>query len=107
MDEELEFIRTITGTKTRIYNADSASGVSKLKAGMPLNRQISAWNRVEITAKHKDRKKLGVGSGKSTSLPGEEGAGSIQGEQGDTMQQGQCWVSKVHELQGTSGGRQG
>ena len=32
--------------------------------------------------------------------------GSIQEEQGDTMQQGQCWVSKVHEPQGTSGGRQ-
>lgn len=96
----------MTGSKRHIYNQDSVSGVSKLKAMMPLNRQIEAWHRVEITEKQR-QKKVGVGSGKSTSLPGEEeGAGSIQGEQGDTMQQGQCWVSKVHELQGTSGGRQ-
>lgn len=78
---------------------------------MPLNRQIAAWHRVEITEKHKETK-VGVGScGKGTSLTGEEeeeeeGVGSIQEEQGDTMQQGQYWVSKVHELQGTSGGRQ-
>lgn len=29
----------------------------------------------------------------------------IQEEQGDTMQQGQCWVSKVHEPEGTSADR--
>lgn len=77
---------------------------------MPLNRQIAAWHRVEIPEEHKESK-VGVGScGKGNSLTGEEeeeeGVGSIQEEQGDTMQQGQCWVSEVHELQGTSGGMQ-
>lgn len=88
-----------------LHNQGSSSGVSKLKAVMPLNGQIAAWHRVEITETQREKKVRS--SGKSTSLPAEEeGACSIQGEQGDTMQQGQCWVSKVHELQGTSGGRQ-
>lgn len=57
------------------------------------------------------QREVGVGSsGEDISLPleeeEEEEVGSIQEEQEDTMQQGQCWVSKVHELQGTSGGRQ-
>lgn len=78
---------------------------------MPLNGQIAAaWHRVEITEKHKESEVGVASSGKGTSLTGEEeeeeGVGSIQEEQGDTMQQGQCWVTKVHELHGTSGGRQ-
>lgn len=51
-----------------------------------------------------EHKKTEVGScGKGTSLTGvegeEEGVGPIQEERGDTMQQGQRWVSRVHEPQ--------
>lgn len=99
----------ILQTKQHDYDQDRdfALGVRRLKAVMPLNVQIAAWHRVDITEKHKETEE-GVGSGgEGTSPPREEeGVGSIQEEQGDTMQQGQCWVSKVHELQGTSGGRQ-
>lgn len=75
---------------------------------MPLNRPIAAWHRVEITEEHKKADAGARSCGKGTSLTGEEeeGVGPIQEEQGDTMQQGQSWVSKVHELQGASADRQ-
>lgn len=52
-----------------------------------------------------EHKKTEVGScDEGTSLTGaegeeEEGVGPIQEERGDTMQQGQRWVSRVHEPQ--------
>ncbi len=60
----------MTETKRHDWNHDNASEVSGLKAMMPLNRQLAAWHRVEITEIHKETE-VGVGScGKGTSLTG-------------------------------------